>query len=157
GSGLTSLYSDWIDSVSEPDKKTVTVKQKYPYASNIKALTWISMAIVAKEAVEGAGGLLKADKTGAEGGAGPYRLTNITDTGYTWERSTNYYKHLNPSPTFVEDGPYIDKIEYQVITDAAAVEAKLRSGELDMVGTLAGISTQLAWDKAKAADLSKAA
>jgi peptide/nickel transport system substrate-binding protein len=155
-SNLTAFYWGWIDRAEAPDAKTLVIRQAYPYGSNLATLGAPGYAIVAKEVVEANAGLLKADNAGKDAGAGPYTLTQIRDDGYTWERWPKYWKHTNPPPTFVEDGPYIDKIEFRMMTDPAAIEAAFRAGDLDMIGPITGQGTQIAWDKAKAEDLKRA-
>jgi peptide/nickel transport system substrate-binding protein len=155
GSNLQPLYWSWIDKAEAPDDKTLVIKQNKPYASALAILSTPWFAIVAKEVIEANGGFLKADVT-KDAGSGPYILTQIRDNGYTWERWPGYWKHTNPSPTFVEDGPYIDKIDWRQIADPAALEAAFRAGDVDLAGNAAG-NNQIVWDRAKADELKKAA
>ena len=56
----------------------------------------------------------------------------------------------------MEDGPYIDRIQWKQINTAAAAEAALRAGEIDILGYVSGPSSQIAWDRLKAEELGKA-
>lgn len=151
-SNLNQFYWGWVDSAEATDDKTLVVHHSKPYASALEILGTPWYAIVAQEVIEANGGFLKADVT-ADAGSGPYTLTRVTDTGYTWERWAGYWKHTSPSPTFVEDGPYIDKVEWRQIADATALEAAFRAGDIDLMGNSSG--NNFLWDKAKADDLKR--
>ena len=156
-SQFNAIYWSWIEKVEATDGRTVVIHQSQPYASAQASLGALGFAIVAKEAVEAAGGLLKADAQGKDAGSGPYTLTKNDETGYTWERWPKYWKHQSPGPGFVEDGPYIDRIQWRLIESAAAAEAAFRAGEIDILGSVSGASSQVTWDKPKADELAKVA
>jgi peptide/nickel transport system substrate-binding protein len=148
GSQVNRIVWGWMDKFETPDKQTLVIKQGYPWASNIAAMGSAQFGIVAREAVEANGGRLDNVLVA---GSGPYTLTKRDSTGTKYVRNAKYYRHSNPAPTFVKDGPYIDSWEEAIIPDGASVKAKFLAGELDMLNT-----SQLPVDKLVADELGRA-
>lgn len=133
GSQVNQIQWGWIDKIETPDKYTVVIKQKNPFASNVVALGSSAFAVVAKEVVEANGGdLMKV----MNAGSGPYRMVKREPTGTRYERNPTYYQHDNPSPTYVKEGPYIDAWEESIIPDPATIKAKFIAGELDILSVV---------------------
>ena len=140
GSQVNGIQWSWIDKIESPDPQTVVIRQKNPFASNVVALGSSAFAVVAKEAVEANGGdLVKV----MNAGSGPYKMVKRDATGTRYERNPAYYVHDNPSPTYLQDGPYIDAWEEPIIPDPATVKAKFMAGELDVL-TLVNIDKLVA-------------
>ncbi|MCC6381499.1 MAG: ABC transporter substrate-binding protein [Dehalococcoidia bacterium] len=138
GSQFNKINWGWMDvgngaKFETPDPLTVTIKQNNPFASNLIAMGNCNFAVVAKEAVEGSSDktLRKVDNAGS----GPYRMVKHESTGTRFERNPNYYRHENPAPTFVADGPYVDAWEERIIADPGAAKAAFLSGEVDILST----------------------
>ena len=69
-------------------------------------------------------------------GSGPYVLTKRDGTGTRVERWPDYHKHTPADDGFVEDGPYIDAWETQLLPDWASAKHALLAGDLDVLGTV---------------------
>jgi peptide/nickel transport system substrate-binding protein len=133
GSQVNQIQWGWIDKIETPDKYTVVIKQKNPFASNVTALGSSAFAVVAKEVVEANGGdLMKV----MNAGSGPYRMVKREPTGTRYERNPDYFVHDPPSPTYVKEGPYIDAWEEPIIPDPATIKAKFIAGELDVLSVV---------------------
>ncbi len=133
GSQVNQIQWGWIDKIETPDRYTVVIKQKNPFASNVVALGSSAFAVVAKEVVEANGGdLMKV----MNAGSGPYRMVKREPTGTRYERNPTYFEHENPSPTYVKEGPYIDAWEESIIPDPATIKAKFIAGELDILSVV---------------------
>lgn len=146
-SQVNQIQWGWMDSFQTPDKQTLVIKQKFPWASNLAAMGSISFGIVAKEAVEANSGNLG---NVMNAGSGPYMMTKRDDTGTKYVRNAKYFQHTNPSPTYLVDGPYIDSWEERIIADGAAVKAAFLAGDLDLLDTSAvPVDKQLADELAK--------
>ncbi|MES4792489.1 MAG: hypothetical protein C4321_05430 [Chloroflexota bacterium] len=130
GSQVNQIQWGWIDKIETPDKYTVVIKQKNPFASNVIALGSSAFAVVAKEVVEANGGDLMRVMNA---GSGPYRMVKREPTGTRYERNPDYFQHDPASPTYVKEGPYIDVWEESIIPDPATVKAKFVAGELDVL------------------------
>lgn len=146
-SQVNQIQWGWMDSFQTPDKLTLVIKQKSPFASNLAAMGSMSFGIVAREVVEANGGRL--DNV-LNAGGGPYQLVQRDDSGTRYVRNTKYYQHENPSPTYVTEGPYIDEWTERIIADAATVKAAFLAGDLDILNT-----AQVPVDKQVAAELQK--
>lgn len=147
GSQVNGIQWSWMEKAEAVDAKTVRIKQKNPFASNLLALGSSALCVVAREVVEASGGDLQKVMNA---GSGPYKMTKREPTGTRYERNPAYYTHENPSATYVKDGPYIDVWEESIIADAATVKAKFIAGELDILNT-----AQVTVDKLVADELAK--
>ena len=72
-----------------------------------------------------------------DAGAGAYIIEQRDPSGVTLVPYADYYKHENPSTHFVEDGPYIERLETRIIADRAAVKAAFFAGEIDIMPAIA--------------------
>lgn len=117
---LSSYYGP-VAQVQAVDKTTLRIVMKEPFAPLVGVLADRRPgAIVDREVVEKNGGLANWD-----GGSGPFRLAEYTpDVRIVLERYGDYYE---------AGKPYLDQIEFRVITDESTRLAALRSGEVDMV------------------------
>jgi peptide/nickel transport system substrate-binding protein len=108
-----------VAGIETPDKYTVRITTKEPYAPLISNLAGPWMYIVAKEAVQEFGDLKQRAI-----GTGPFMLDN-------WQRGARlvYKRHPN---YFLQGKPYLDGLEDIIVTDSEAVMAAMRSGQLDV-------------------------
>lgn len=128
-------YIASITSIEVVDQYTVKIKLSAPLASLLDSLTSNNLSIVAKEAVEANGNLQKV-----EAGTGPFMLKEwIADNSMT----------LVKNPAYFEKGaPYLDKVVFRVIPEAASLLAGVKSGELSMAAINDGATIrQAAADK----------
>ena len=129
-----------VDKVEAPDKYTVRVTLKEPFAwfldmlSNPGAL-WI----IARECVEKSGGDLK--KVESAVGTGPYTLENYKpNVGYTLVRNPAY---------FAQGLPYIDRIDVTVDEDNASRMAAFLAGKYDLGWEFPGQINRVDWVQIK--------
>jgi peptide/nickel transport system substrate-binding protein len=117
---LLSYYGP-VAEVKAVDKTTLQVVMKEPFAPLTSVLADRRPgAIVDRDVIEKNGGLANWD-----GGSGPFKLAEYTpDVRIVLERYGDYYE---------AGKPYLDQIEFRVITDESTRLAALRSGEVDMV------------------------
>ena len=110
-----------VERIETPDPLTVTIKLKEPAAYFLTSpLGENATLIMPKELVE-AKGDLKKDAIGT----GPFVLKEFTPkTRIIWEKNPDYFR---------KGRPYLDKMEWTLITDLAALLAAYRSGQFDMV------------------------
>lgn len=113
------LYS-LLDKIEIPDRYTVKIKIKEPYAPFLNHLSHhYSSWIIPKEAVEKFGNLKKTII-----GTGPFILDS-------WERNVKAVFKRNPD-YFLKGLPYLDGFEFLYIPGHAARLAAFLSGELDL-------------------------
>ncbi len=112
-----------IDQISTPDKYTVVITLKRPYARFLGMLDGDWAAIVPKEAVEKNG-----DLNTVAVGTGPFKFASrVANQQVTLERNPDYY----------EPGkPYLDKVVIKIIPDEFAVMADLKAGNTDVIWTV---------------------
>ena len=140
GHAGTPLFN-YIDSVTATDATHATMKMNRPNPSMPIHMARQYFAFVNKKVVEAqpvsSGGPTKDIQEGPKGsGSGPYLLEKRDATGTTLVRNPNYYKHSPADDGFVEDGPYIDRIETKVIPDVAGQKAAFLAGDLDYLGAI---------------------
>jgi peptide/nickel transport system substrate-binding protein len=119
-----------VESMSAPDEQTVSIKLKYPFVPFLFVVGEIYETIVAREVVEQFGDL-KLPQSGI--GTGPFladRNSFDKDRGGTFARRPDYWK----KDQFGNQLPYLDRVEYTNLGDAAAVFAALSTGKLDSGG-----------------------
>jgi peptide/nickel transport system substrate-binding protein len=123
-------YFNTINSIEATDPQTVTMKLKSPDASLIPHIAagfgWIIAKEAGKSSSTGAAGLDFHDQSTAIG-TGPFMLDS-------------YQKGIKVSlarnPDYFENGlPYVDRIEYSVISDPASQVAALQTGQV-LIGAL---------------------
>lgn len=118
--GSSASYAGDIESVEVIDDFTVSIKLTKINAPFLANLSSNYCAIVAKEVVEEAGDLLRAD-----GGTGAYTLGEwVPDNMVTLHKFADYT--MGELPAF-------DAIEFYVMTDASARLAALRSDSVDLI------------------------
>ena len=112
-----------IERVAAPDRQTVVLTLKRPYARTLGMLDGDWAAIVPREEVEKHG-----DLNAVAVGTGPFKLAN---------RVANQQIVLERNPDYYEAGkPYLDKVVFKIIPDEFALMADLRAGNTDLVFTV---------------------
>ena len=108
-----------VDKVEAVDTYTVKVTNKRPYASTMQVLGGYWYGIVPQEAVEAWGDLTKQSL-----GSGPFMLESFAqESGARVKRNPNYYK---------TGLPYLDGIDFSVITDQTNLLSQFRAKALDV-------------------------
>jgi peptide/nickel transport system substrate-binding protein len=111
-----------IDQIGVPDKATVVIVLKRPYARFLGMLDGDWAAIVPREEVEKYG-----DLNAHPVGTGPFRFAS---------RAANQHVTLERNPDYYEPGkPYLDKVVFKIIPDEFALMADLKAGSTDLVFT----------------------
>src|SRR6202043_2088395 len=124
-------YYSSIAAVDVPDPQTVTMKLKAPDAALLGHLAIGFCWIIAKE----------AGKTDATGPALCMRFGDISTAIGTGPFIADAYEHgvkasFVRNPDYFESGlPYLDRVEYQFITDTSAQLAALQTGQA-LIGNL---------------------
>jgi peptide/nickel transport system substrate-binding protein len=129
-----------VDRIETPDKYTVRVVLKEPFAWFLDMLaTPVAVPIIAREAVEKFGDLKKPE---AVVGTGPWMLDTFKpNTSFTLVRHPGY---------FVPGLPYIDRVEATVDEDNASRLAAFLSGKYDVgYGSAAGNVDRVDWVQIK--------
>jgi ABC-type transport system substrate-binding protein len=110
-----------IDRIETPDTSTVSIRLTEPAAYFLTSpLAENAIAIQPRELVEADGDLKKRAI-----GTGPFILREFTPkTRIVWERNPDYFR---------AGRPYLDRIEWTLITDVAALLAGYRSDQFDAV------------------------
>ena len=108
-----------VAEVEAVDDRTVLVHFRQPEAEFLQGLADGHSRIVAPEAVDASGNLLR----GPTVGTGPWMATRIGNDGAEYEANPDYF----------EDGsPYLDGLEIQIVNNAGARATALRNGLLDL-------------------------
>jgi peptide/nickel transport system substrate-binding protein len=116
----SSIYGP-VRSVEAPDKYTVQVTYKEPFAPALES--W-GMGIVPKHLLEGKD-LSSPEINRNPVGNGPYRLAEwVTGQKIVLDASGNYF----------EGRPNIDKVIYRIIPDASTMFLELKFGGIDYMG-----------------------
>lgn len=107
-----------IDSIQAVDKYTVKIKTKAPDPFLLDAIRLAGIAIVPKEAIEKLGDSFAKNPVGS----GPFKFVEfVPDDHVTLVRNDKYWKK-----------PYLDKVIFRVIPDAAVATISLESGDVDV-------------------------
>jgi len=130
-----------LDKVEAPDKYTVRMTLKEPYAWFLDILANpMAVCIIAKETVDKFGDLKKPEATV---GTGPWMLDSYRpNVGMTLVRNPNY---------FVPGLPNIDRIEAFVDEDKASRIAAFITGKYDLGSEFPGTIDRVDWDVVKKA------
>ncbi|MEK7693308.1 MAG: ABC transporter substrate-binding protein [Chloroflexota bacterium] len=126
-----AFASKYIDSVTVSGD-AVTVKTAAPYAWFISRAGSIFGSVAPRELL--AGDLARlADKTA---GAGPYRLTSVTEGERArFDRNPNYYRKDEITGAQL---PYVDGLDVGVVFDRAAQRTAFQSGQIHAYMTATG-------------------
>ena len=108
-----------INKVEIVDSHTVNIILKKPFAPIFSHFAHPSMAILSKEAVEGA----KGDISQTPIGTGPYMLK-------TWNRGQNMI--LEVAPNYYGEAPDAKEVEFRIIPEDSARTIALETGDLDI-------------------------
>lgn len=128
-----------VDKVETPDKYTVRITTKEPFAWLLDMLASpMAVAIVARECVEKFGDLKKAE---AFIGTGPWMLDSYRpNQGYTLVRHPQYFQ---------AGLPYIDRVEVTIDEDNASRIAAFLSGKYDLGWENPGLINRTDWVQIK--------
>jgi peptide/nickel transport system substrate-binding protein len=111
-------FHDKIDAIETPDKYTVVIRTKKPYAAFIRYIASPWSAIVAKEVVEAHGDLKRHAI-----GTGPFILQEyVMGSHVSLVKNPNYFK---------EGKPYLDGIHVRIMPDPSSVVSAFIAGRLD--------------------------
>lgn len=117
--GTSGFWRQRVDSIANPDRDTVVVRTKGPYAYTLEEVGSVRTAIVAREAVEKFG-----DLRTREGGSGPFVMKS-----FSRGESLEAVRH----PMYYREGiPYLDGFISRIMPDEASLEAAFRAGSLDV-------------------------
>lgn len=124
---LTSETSTWrslisvVDTMTAVDDKTVEIKLSDVWAPFEADLAFVAFSIFPQAALESQGD----DFFQHPIGSGPFQFD-------TWEKETRIV--LKRNETYWEEGkPYLDELEFRVLTDTNARMLQFQGGELDIV------------------------
>jgi peptide/nickel transport system substrate-binding protein len=122
--------ADKVVSIETPDDYTVVIN--FTEYSNQYEFNWGWTAIYSKAAWEANAGADKST-TSEQGiawavdhvvGTGPFVLKEyVRDVSMSWEKFDDYWQ---------KDKPYLDGIEWQIITESTTASALLQSGDIDL-------------------------
>ena len=120
GNARRSIF-EAVDKIEAVDKHTLKVTLQRPYVWFLDQLAYSNYpTIVAREAVEKFGDLKKPE---AAIGTGPWMLDS-----YDPNVQVNFVKN----PNYFKQGlPYVDKVEWIIITDSATRQSAYRAGKFD--------------------------
>lgn len=124
---------EMIDSVETPDSVTVKVVLKEPYGQFSVNTADIWAKVIPPELYDGDQAKVKPV------GSGPFIFESAQQgVGQTLNKNQNYFR---------EGQPYVDGIDFVIVTDQAVRAASFKSGELDtMIGAATPIMEQLQAD-----------
>ena len=114
-------YKSVIDKVETPDANTAVIRLKAPFGPLMNALGY-DFYVLPKHLYQGTD--IKTNPYNAKPiGTGPFKFTE-------WKKGSHIALDRNPS-FFVAGQPYLDRLVFQVIPDAAARVLALESGDID--------------------------
>jgi peptide/nickel transport system substrate-binding protein len=126
GSKVVSNF-DWLfegmDSVQTPDPTTVTIKFKQPFVPFLTYVAFDYNGIFPHEIFDQYG-----DMKDHIVGSGPWQLDTASSqkgSKWVWKRNPNYWD---------AGKPYIDEVDWLVISDIAAVVSAFTTNQLDDIG-----------------------
>ncbi|MBI3953850.1 MAG: ABC transporter substrate-binding protein [Chloroflexi bacterium] len=116
-----------VESIDTPDKYTVVMKLKEPFAPLISNLAAQQSAIVPREVVEKQGDLKRPE---IAVGMGPFVLESFRlEQGGMFKRNPNYFGKDASGAQL----PYLDAIQYDIVEDAQTRVAAFRTGQYDIL------------------------
>lgn len=124
---------DFIDKIETPDETTVSFTLKEPYGQFIANVSDVWAKVIPPELYSGDDAKLKPV------GSGPFIFKEAKQgTGQTLDKNMDYFR---------KGQPYVDGIDFKVVTDGAVAAAAFKAGEIDTFrGAAAQISIQLMSD-----------
>jgi peptide/nickel transport system substrate-binding protein len=112
----------FIDTIQAPDKATVRVTTKGPYASTLTTLSVDNLAVLSREVFEKNPKPSTAD---AAVGTGPFIMTSVEqNVGADYQRNPDYWK-----PGL----PYLDGVRTKYFADVLSAWAAFTAGQVDVV------------------------
>jgi ABC-type transport system substrate-binding protein len=136
--GQFAWFFEGLDSIQTPDPQTVVVKFKTPFAPFLSYAGAEYNPIVAHEIFDQYGNFHDHIV-----GSGPWQLdVNASQKGsrWVWKRNQNYWD---------AGKPYIDEIDWLVITDASTAINAFNTKQLDWIGRADSVNPQQAVDLKK--------
>ncbi|MDQ3412981.1 MAG: ABC transporter substrate-binding protein, partial [Chloroflexota bacterium] len=112
-----------IESVDAADDTTVVLNLSAPSASLVGSLAWYGTFVLPAHIYEGTDWTTN-EANQAPVGSGPFRFASYTPAA-SIDLLTNY--------DYYGDGPYVDRLIFQIIPDADTAVQALRNGEIDLV------------------------
>jgi peptide/nickel transport system substrate-binding protein len=111
----------FIDKIEAPDKATVRVTTKGPYASTLTTLSVDNLAVLSKEVFDKYPKPLTAESAV---GTGPFLATNVEEkVGVDYQRNPDYWK-----PGL----PYLDGVRTKSFSDVLSAWAAFTGGQVDV-------------------------
>jgi peptide/nickel transport system substrate-binding protein len=136
-SKLPASNFNWLfegmDSIETPDPYTVTVKFKQPFVPFLTYVAFDYNGIFPHEIVDQYG-----DMKDHIVGSGPWQVDESSSqkgSKWVWKRNPNYWD---------SGKPYIDEVDWLVISDIASVTSAFTTNQLDMIPALVLDSNQTA-------------
>ncbi len=115
-----------LEAIETPDDSTVVFKFKNPYAPLLRRLDVVEASILPKHLYENEADITKAAANLNPVGTGPFKFKEYVKGDHVaFVRNENYWK---------KDLPYVDRVIFKIIPDAAALDAALEAGEVDYAG-----------------------
>ena len=118
-----SWFFEGLDSVQAPDPQTVVVKFKKPFAPFLSYAASDYNPVVPHEIYDKAGNLKDAIV-----GTGPYQLDATASqkgSKWVWKKNSSYWR---------SGMPYIDEVDWLVLSDTSTALAAFRTKQLDWIG-----------------------
>jgi ABC-type transport system substrate-binding protein len=113
-----------IESVEAPDESTIVFKLAFPFSAFMKSLNYPwHFSIMPVEAFNGG-----FDPKAEMRGTGPWMLTS-------YEPSQGYEYRSNPNWYGASDRPFLDGIDYPIITESATRETQFKAGNIWSLST----------------------
>lgn len=113
-----------IESVDTPDDHTAVLNLSQPSASVIGFLSWYGVFILPAHIYEGTD-WLENEANQAPIGSGPFKFVSY-DAGSAVE--------LEANTEYFGEGPYLERLIFQIITDPNTAVQALQNGEIDITG-----------------------
>lgn len=123
---------DYIAGFTEPDKYTIVIRLKEPYAPFVaRAFTSAELGcLVPKHVLGPATNINKAPYNALPVGIGPFRYTSFKRADrIEMEANPNYFRGM----------PKLRKIVYKIVTDDNTIFTELQTGEIDLWAQIGGV------------------
>ncbi|HWV23201.1 MAG TPA: ABC transporter substrate-binding protein [Thermomicrobiales bacterium] len=122
-SSTASSLINAVESVDTPDEHTAVLMLSRPSASVIGFLSWYGVFMLPAHIYEGTDWATN-EANQAPVGSGPFKFVSY-DPGASVE--------LEANPEYFGEGPYLERLVYQIIPDPNTAAQSLQNGEIDFV------------------------
>ncbi len=113
-----------VDAIDTPDDQTIVVSLSSPSPAILRSMTSPRFLPILSQAIYGDGQeFMKHPRHANPVGSGPFKLT---DNGLP------SYLLLEPFEGWVQDGPYLDQVVFQVVGDQSALRVGLQRGDFHL-------------------------